>query len=132
MEIIKILARFEPTDPKLFSEGAEELARQLNQDNLEPPKGRNKRTQIRKFYDEVLRLSALANQGEKDWLFIQSQLHLLIAKAAYAEGRQLVSPRFKDFIKNGVNQIQTPSQLSFFSAFFEAFMGFYRLHGPKN
>ena len=132
MDTIKILAEYEPTDPRLFSAGAEELAMQLSQDNRDQPKNPNKRTQIRKFYDEVVRLSDLANQGNRQWIFIETQLHLLIAKAAYAEGRQLVSPRFKDFIKNGINQIYKPSHLIFYSTFFEAFMGFYRLHGPKS
>ena len=132
MDAIRILQKYEPSDPRLFSEGAEQLAKQMSQDNRSLDKSPNKRTQIRKFYDEVVRLSDLAAQGNREWIFIQTQLHMLIAKAAYAEGRQLISPKFKDFIKSGIDQIQKPSQLIFYSTFFEAFMGFYRLHGPRN
>jgi len=121
-------------EPNLFSGAAEELARKLADDNKSNKKA-NKRTQIRKFYDEVLSLDAeaQANPDETRWQVILPQLHLLIAKAAYAKGRELVSDNFLTFIKDTINgQVKTPDDLKIFATFFEAFMGFYRLHGPSN
>lgn len=119
-------------DPLLFSKVAEELALQMNQDFEKQRKRVNKRTQIRKFYDEVLRLNMLVRERPKQWDAIKSQVHMLTAKAAYAEGRDLVSSNFRKFVKDAVDQIDTPEDLNVFSNLFEAFMGFYRLHGPRN
>lgn len=58
-------------------------------------------------------------------------VHMLVAKAAYAEGRKLVSNEFVGFIRYSVEQIGTQKDLEVFVNFFEAFMGFYRLHGPN-
>ena len=118
-------------DPLLFSKVAEELALQMKQD-FEKRKRVNKRTQIRKFYDEVLRLNMLVRERPRQWDAIKPQVHMLTAKAAYAEGRDLVSDNFRKFVKDAVDQIDTPEDLNVFSNLFEAFMGFYRLHGPRN
>ena len=102
-------------------------------------KNLNKRTQIRKFYDEVVRLDMdsrrLNLEKDKDkekWDNTLPLVHMLTAKAAYALGRNLVSESFSEFIRNSVAQIEEPNDLKVFAAFFEAFMGFYTLHGPKN
>ena len=122
----------ETLDPTLFSDKAEAFARQLAADN-EKNKGRvNKRTQIRKFYDEVTRLNQLARTQENRWESIHPMVHMLTAKAAYASGRKLVSNSFLAFIKSCVNQVETRKDLEVFSNLFEAIMGFYRLHGPNN
>lgn len=113
-------------DPKIFSEEARKLSRTLaNQ------KG-NKRTQIRKFYDEVLRLDQDARKAPEKWNAILARLHLLIPKAAYAQGRELVSPDFVSFIQHSVSQTQSPQDLAVFANLFEAFMGFYKLDRPKD
>lgn len=90
----------------------------------------NKRTQIRKFYDEVLRLDQDAKRLPDDqWPHILARLNLLVPKAVYAWGRNnLVSEDFVKFIKESVQQIQTKEDLAIFANFFEAFMGFYRKH----
>ena len=117
--------------PNLFSDRAEELAKKLASDNKHQAKV-NKRTQVRKFYDEVLRLENVSNSRPDQWEAILPQIHMLVAKAAYARGRELVSDEFLEFVKSSVQQIQSSGDLSLFSGFFEAMMGFYRLHGPKN
>ncbi|OPX18998.1 MAG: type III-A CRISPR-associated protein Csm2 [Desulfobacca sp. 4484_104] len=112
-------------EPTLFSKMAEDLAERLAKEGKV-----NKRTQIRKFYDEVLRLDneAQSNPTTEQWENILPRLHMLIAKAVYAQGRELVSPDFVKFIKSSINQIQQKEDLSVFTNFFEAFMGFYRLY----
>jgi CRISPR-associated protein Csm2 len=112
-------------DPKIFWVKAEKLSETLaNQGQA------NKRSQIRKFYDEVLRLDQDAKALSEDkWPNILARLNLLVPKAVYAQGRNnLVSEHFVNFIKSSVEQIQSKEDLAVFATFFEAFMGFYRKH----
>ena len=118
-------------DPKLFSEHAENLAIGIAKE-AERNRRVNRRTQVRKFYDEVLRLDSLAQSFPDDWDNILPYVHMLTAKAAYARGRDLVSEQFVSFIKDSIGQIKQTNDLKLFSDFFEAFMGFYRKHGPAN
>jgi CRISPR-associated protein Csm2 len=119
-------------EPTLFSEKAERFAKQLARDNENNRARVNKRTQLRKFYDEVTRLNQLAKAQQGRWENILPMVHMLTAKAAYASGRKLVSDNFLDFIRSCVNQVETRRDLEVFSSLFEAIMGFYRLHGPNN
>jgi len=121
-------------DPLLFSEIAEKFAREIAG---EGKKGRNlnKGTQLRRFFDEIVRLQSQAkclheNDTEK-WANLLPYVHMLVAKAAYAEGRKLVSASFVSLIKSGINQIEVPRDLNVFANFFESFMGFYKLYGPN-
>lgn len=118
-------------DPMLFSNEAERLAQHLAKDH-EQDKSTNKRTQIRKFYDEVVRLDMEAKSREGEWDNIAPLVQMMTAKAAYAKGRTLISDNFMEFIKQSVSQVENAKDLSVFASFFEAFMGFYRLHGPRN
>jgi CRISPR-associated protein Csm2 len=119
-------------DPTLFSSKAETLAKDLAAES-EISRGRtNKRTQIRRFYDEVLRLDSEAKARPEQWDNILPRLHMLTAKAAYAKGRDLVSEQFLHFIRNSIDQINHQDDLVVFANFFEAFMGFYRLYRPAN
>ena len=117
-------------DPALFSVKAEELALTLAKEGS--GKRVNKRTQIRKFYDEVLRLDAEVKARPENWDNLIPHVHMLVAKAAYAYGRALVSETFLNFIKESVKQVSEKDDLRVFANFFEAFMGFYRQHGPAN
>lgn len=117
-------------DPFLFSKKAEYYS-QLFADECKKSR-KNGRSQVRKFYDEVIRLEMSVRSGQKEWEHIWPLVHMLVAKATYAEGRKLVSEEFVNFIRDGVNQIQDPEDLKIFSNFFEAFMGFYRAHCPSN
>ncbi len=110
-------------DPTLFSVKAEKFADDLNRAGQRV----NKRSQIRKFYDEVLHLDSDSQRLPEQWDHILPRLHMLIAKAAYAKGRDLVSDDFVEFIKSAVNDTHGPEDLAVFANFFEAVMGFYRL-----
>lgn len=92
---------------------------------------KNRSSQLRKFYDEVQRLNTMVQINSTKMEHILPMLHMLTAKAAYAEGRNLVSQSFREFIRDSVMQIHEPTDLRIFADFFEAFMGFYKLHGPK-
>ncbi len=123
----------EEIDPTLFSITAEELATQLAKECSESRQQKlNKRTQLRKFYDEVVRLDTAARCAETNWRTILPMVHMLTAKAAYAKGRDLISDSFLEFIKSSVSQIRDTKDLRIFATFFEAVMGFYRQLGPSN
>jgi CRISPR-associated protein Csm2 len=121
-------------DPFLFSTKAEEFAKKISDEHSQSRGNKsNKRTQIRKFYDEVIRLDMEAKARKGEWSNILPLVHMLIAKAAYANGREkLISDTFLNFIRDSISQIKDPRDLSVFANFFEAFMGFYRKYGPKN
>jgi len=120
-------------DPKLFSDIAEKTAADIAKSGQTPTRDgkmrldHNKRTQIRKFYDEVVRLNGTVKSNPDDWDVVLPYINMLIAKAAYANGRnKLVTDDFVNLLKECVAQIQRPSDLDVFANFFESFMGFYR------
>ncbi len=86
----------------------------------------NKRTQIRKFYDEVVRLNSDVKNKTNDWDTVFPFVNMLIAKTTYAYGRKLVTKEFLDMMNVCVSQIEKPEDLDVFCNFFEAFMGFYK------
>ena len=121
---------------KLFSEVAEKFAREIGKEGTDDRRRKlNKGTQLRRFFDEIIRLQSLAKSlPEKDtekWANLLPYIHMLVAKVAYAQGRGLVSPSFVNLLKSGISQIETRRDLTIFANFFESFMGFYKLHGPK-
>jgi len=113
--------------PELFSKETEKLAEDLSKE-----KKANKRSQIRKFYDEVVRLNSLAIATPNEWENVLPYVHMLVAKAAYAEGRELVTNEFVGFIKDSVDQVKEKDDLDVFANVFEAFMGFYRKYRPRD
>ncbi len=119
-------------DPALFSDTAEKLAKDLAEDCQASKNRENKRTQIRKFYDEVVRLDMEAKAKPEEWDNILPLVNMLTAKAAYAKGRRLVSDNFVNFIRSSIKQISGKKDLELFANFFEAFMGFYRMYCPTN
>jgi CRISPR-associated protein Csm2 len=128
------------SDPKnktmnsdLFSGHAEEWAKLICQSGLKNDKlEKNKISQIRKFYDEVLKFSEYLRSGD-DYKTILPYIKMLNAKAAYAEGRKLVTEEFKIFIKQSLEFLtdDDPQAYTIFASFLEAFMGFYKFYDEK-
>lgn len=115
-------------DPDLFSSKAEGLAQKIY---YEGNNKTNKPTQIRKFYDEVLRFDSMLKTNPKEFDNILPYLKMLNAKAAYAMGRDLVSKGFKDFISTSLNQIKDKDDFDAFAGLFEAFVGYYKFYDEK-
>lgn len=115
-------------DPLLFSKIADELAKQVGEEGGEK---NNKGSQLRKFFDEILRLDSLAQAQDADWNLILPRVHMVVAKVAYAKGRKLVTDSFVNLMRDGINQINTKEDLRVFTSFLEAFMGFYKMYKPK-
>jgi CRISPR-associated protein Csm2 len=121
-------------NPNLFSSHAEEWAKKVCESGLVKKRGKrklekNKTSQIRKFYDEVLKFDNDIKSGE-DFKLILPYLKMLNAKAAYAEGRKLITDEFKTFIRLSIGHVTEDNHSSFklFKSFFEAFMGYYKYY----
>lgn len=115
-------------DPALFFQTAEKLAGDIDKDGRDP-QGRekwNKSTQLRRFYDELVRLNSQAQAKGNEWGMIKPRVHMIVAKAAYAKGRDLVTDKFVNLIREGIKQVDTREDLQVFTNFFESFMGFYK------
>ncbi len=127
---------FEPPDggalpTELFNKHAEKAAKIV----ARASSGKNKTSQLRRFYDELLRWEDKVNGGDasdSDSRLGKYRPFILMmnAKAAYAKGRELVDESFvillRTCLENGTN---SPQALRHCRLFFEAFMGFYKLHG---
>ena len=120
----------EQLDPLLFSGTAEKLAREIGE---EGGRNKNKNSQLRRYFDEIVRLNDLALQGDGDQMKYQilPQVHMLIAKVVYAQGRNLVTHSFVKMMKQGIEQVHDSKDLRVFTSFLESFMGFYKIYGPK-
>ncbi len=107
----------------LFADIASKVAEQMNKNGAGK---NNKPTQIRKFYDEVLRF-------KKDLLIDKSlfenklpYIKMLNAKFAYSCARKHITSECKDFFVDCINKIKDYDDFILFSDFFEAFIAFYR------
>jgi len=123
-------------DPNLFSEKADKFAAEIFDGQIRTRGKANKPTQLRKFYEEVLRFDAMLKELPKEeqkakFEALLPYLKMLNAKTAYAMARDLVTKEFKDFITNSLKQINDISDFRIFVNFFEAFMGFYRYYDEK-
>lgn len=115
-------------NPVLFSETAMSWAEKIHDKG---GKSANKRSQLRKFFDEVIRLNSLSKSNPEDWDNILPYVNMLIAKAAYAQGRGKITQEFVDLIKGCIDQVHKDRDLDIFANFFEAFIGFYRKYGEN-
>lgn len=113
-------------DPLLFSAIADEKAKAISSEDNR----KNKGTQLRRFFDEIVRLNGQAQQRNAEFYLILPQLHMMIAKVAYAKGRKLVTESFVDLMRGGINQIKDKDDLKVFTNFLESFMGFYKAYKP--
>ena len=115
-------------EPTLFSVTAEELAKKIG---TEGGYNANKSSQLRRYFDEMVRLSTQAKVNGADINMILPQVHMLVAKVAYAKGRKLVTDAFVDMMQSGISQINDKDDLLVFANFLESFIGFYKMHHPN-
>jgi len=98
-----------PPPATLFSEDAEAIAKYLDESAKNGrDSGKNKSTQIRRFYDELV-----------GW-----QERIGTDEAAYAQGRNLVTREFVQWLRDCIKQIDGPRTLNHFRLHFEAMIGF--------
>ena len=113
-------------DPALFDRVARDIADKLGENG-----NSNKPAQIRQFYDELVMWEDRVRQEPGRFAEFLPFIRMLNAKAAYAQGRQHVDADFVALIACCLEQVQSAETLRNFKLFFEAFLGFYKLLGPK-
>lgn len=116
-----------PPPATLFSEDAETIAHLLDQ-KAKNEKGRdtgkNKSTQIRRFYDELVGWQERIGTDEQKFRDYEAFIHMLNAKAAYAQGRNLVTCEFVEWLNGCIKQVTDTRALNHFRLHFEAMLGF--------
>jgi len=118
-------------DPELFSTTAEELANKINLERMNSRDKLNKPTQVRKFFDEVIRFQVMIISNPEQFNELLPYIKMLNAKAAYAAGRDLIGNEFKLFLSDSLKQVNDREDFEIFCSFFEAFLGFYKYCAEK-
>jgi CRISPR-associated protein Csm2 len=125
----------------LFSDIAKEKALEIFQGSLDQRgfQVKNKSTQLRKFYDELVmwtdkvhsigklepgqKSGNLRDVRYKDYVpFIK----MMTAKVAYAKGRNHVDDSFEAMFSHCIKSVSDAETLKHAKLFMEAFMGFYK------
>ncbi|MBK8118462.1 MAG: type III-A CRISPR-associated protein Csm2 [Sulfuritalea sp.] len=116
-----------PPKATLFDTDAKDVADELHAKALDErgrDSGKNKSTQIRRFYDELVGWQDRIGNDEAKFRQYEAFVKMLNAKAAYAEGRKLVTKEFVDWFRDCVRQVESPRTLNHFRLHFEAMLGF--------
>ena len=120
--------RFNPIPEELFGNIANRVAKAISESEV------NKRTQLRKFYDELVlwheKVHHESGQEAKDNKYkeLAPFIKMMKAKVAYAKGRKHVDENFERLFTHIVDQIVDAASLRHAKLFMEAFMGFYKLY----
>ena len=115
--------------PTLFSDIAQDKARTI----AEAGAGKkNKSTQLRRFYDELVmwfervHFERTPDERKKKYEEVAPFIQMLVAKVAYAKGREHVDECFESLFAHVIRQISDADSLRHAKLFMEAFMGFYK------
>lgn len=132
---IKDDIKFSGDITNLFSDIASEAAEKIRvfydvNKNKMDLKEKNKSTQIRKFYDELVMWNDRVHQ-EKDEKTRQTKyfelipfIKMLKAKVAYAEGRKHIDSDFREIFNQCIDEINSPQTLRIAKLFMESVMGY--------
>ncbi len=102
-------------DDELFNKRAQEWASAIE---------RTKKTQVRNFYDKVLKL--YDDSKKEEWEDVLPFVKMLNSKVEYALNRKVVSREFQEMMHMCIKQIETKEDLQTFKLFFEAVIGFFK------
>ena len=109
-------------DPGLFDTLAENVARTLDQEAGRSNK--NKSTQVRRFYDELVGWQERINGDSEKFEQYVAFIRMLNAKVAYAKGRGLVGDEFERWFRDCIKTTTSAKALDHFRLHFEAVLGF--------
>ncbi len=118
----------EKIDPRLYSDIAEEAAKTLGAGSRQ----KNKPTQLRRFYDELVMLQEKVGSDKARFEQQRPFIQMMKAKVAYAKGRDKVDDNFEKLLRKVVDEARDPDTLKQAKLFMEAFMAFYKVYGPKD
>jgi len=116
-------------DQELLNKTAQKWAEDIGKDV--------KNTQIRKFFDQVLKLHQDAKHSGDFHGEILPFVKMLNSKVAYASSRssssgKLVNQAFVDMMSSCINQVDSKEKLDVFKLFFEAVIGFHKSLEGRN
>ncbi len=133
MEMKVVFYREGRVDPELFSSHAKEWAKMVCEAGAKQKPKKNKQSQIRKFYDEVLRFKSHLQKEPEKYRDLFPYIKMLNAKVAYAEGRGHITKEFARFIRESLDQLKPdkPEDFEVLVNFFEAFMGYYKYYAAR-
>jgi CRISPR-associated protein Csm2 len=114
-------------DPKLYSDIAEQNARLVGADT-----NKNKPSQLRRFYDELVMLQDKVGSSSERFDEQQPFIQMLKAKVAYAKGREKVDDNFALLLGRVVDESKDAGRLKQARLFMEAFMAFYKVARPRD
>lgn len=120
------------TDPiplTLYSDIAEETARSIAGGSQREV---NKSSQLRRFYDELVMLQGKVGNSEERFAAQAPYIQMMKAKVAYAQGRNKVDANFDHLLRHVIDQARDCTSLARAKLFMEAFMAFYKIHGPRD
>ena len=120
----------EKIDPKLYSDIAEEAALTVAGERRRNP--RNKPSQLRRFYDELVALQDKVADNKERFDQHLPFIQMLKAKVAYAQGREKVDSEFVSLLNRVIDQAGNPATLKQARLFMEAFMAFYKVYRPRD
>lgn len=118
-------------DETLISKIAEKVADIIHKESTQ---GKNKNSQIRKFYDELFGIKLKIDMSQDQNAEFQNSkpiIYLLASKAAYAHGRSKIGLNLFNFLKNNILNIKSADELKRFLLYFEAILGYYRFKNPR-
>lgn len=113
----------------LFSDIAQDKARTIAAARVG---NKNNSTQLRRFYDELVmwyeRVQFERTPAERSAKYeeVAPFIQMLVAKVAYARGRDHVDECFETLFAHLIRQISDADSLRHAKLFMEAFMGFYK------
>lgn len=133
MELNKIdfSAEYKDTNNKLINDCAIELYAGTAQEAAKFMAGnygdKNKPTQIRKFYDELVMWDERISLTPEEYNQNIPLIKMMRAKVAYAKGRKHIDDNFEKIFNHCMSQVNSPETLHKFKLFFEAVMGYYKV-----
>ena len=93
---------------------------------------KNKSTQLRRFYDELVmwyervQFERTPSDRAAKYQEVAPFIQMMVAKVAYARGREHVDECFETLFAHLIRQISDADSLRHAKLFMEAFMGFYK------
>lgn len=118
---------FEKPAVDMFDGVAKKIADELASEH---GANKNKSSQIRRFYDEIIRYADRhrgAGRPDEERARFEADLpfiRMICARAAYARTRDHVGGNFVAFMQDGLRKIEKAEDLHMFRSLFEAVIGF--------
>lgn len=115
-------------DIELYNQTAEAVAKALIPDRGDY----NKPSQLRRFFDELVLWHQRAKEcTDEQFETLLPRIKMMKAKVAYAKGRKHVDEFFFDVFRQMIDPMSNKQELERAKLFFEAVLGFSKMHNPK-